>query len=334
VIIPNDFEELFRFWEGTIRSSGSKDPLKMAFQIFQEGFLKHSFTGSHDFKIKLSRRVRQKIKEQECCAFERPEDVPCENSRFQREFDSIVRKAISRVIPFNAWGEDLVQHIWTKVLEVDLLTMFLSHCSKKLPENLSEREVVDYLGIPWYDWESFLKKAGLIRGPARRQAYSRDEVLAFEASTQLQVGKLPRRLPVGSCNRKRLSNYLSMAVGNHARNYLRTNERRFSKEHTLKMNVTLSPSSVGTFITSSMASDSMVSESPSWDSILPDMKSSPVDVTADINRVANSFGFDLSTDQGFEGFLSKLQFIAKRAKLAGIDPASAQFGRMLMSASA
>lgn len=329
MLIPNDFDGLVQGWGSVIQNSGAKDILKTSYQIVGEGFLKHQFSNIHDFKIQLSRRVRQVTKEQEFCSFERPLDIPRNNTQLQASFDKVVRRAIYRVIPYNNWGEDLVQHIWAKILEVDVLTMFLSYCARKLPERLQEAEVVDYLGVTWDDWETFKTKAGIIRGPVT-QAYSRDEVQAFESSKLLPVGSFPRKLPEGNCNKRKLCNYLATAVGNHARNYLRTQSRRFSKENTLNTNVCLSSSGVGSFITHTLGDEDSTNHG-GWEATLPDMKSTSMDVVADVRLVAGNFGYDLETETGFSDFMSKLQKFAKKAKTLGLESDSVEFSSMFLS---
>jgi hypothetical protein len=80
-----------------------------------------------------------------------PDDfVPQNCSELYDIYSPFVTRLVTRYNRVQANFEDLLQHVWMKLVEVDVIQKY--HDSSSLPKKMTAVQACDYLGVSWQSW--------------------------------------------------------------------------------------------------------------------------------------------------------------------------------------
>lgn len=166
--------------------------------------------------------------------------IPRTNDEFAREYSGYVAKLVSRLNNRPENFADLLQSIWLKLLESDIVGKFHERAHESRPEALTTEEVCLHLGITTDSWVDLQARhqlgcSGLgwmpcpIAGDATSldALWSTDEVERYEPHAHQHhemVGESERLIPRATSAQFRT--YVQRAVHNAYANWCRTNNRR------------------------------------------------------------------------------------------------------------
>jgi hypothetical protein len=105
-----------------------------------------------------------------------------------KDYGSYVARTVTRYNTVSTNFEDLLQHIWCKLVEVDVLAKFSKASKAALPDRLSVDQVKSVLGVSWEQWKVLMWRGhvGEERAPSRNvldQVFARDKGVCCRCGT-------------------------------------------------------------------------------------------------------------------------------------------------------
>lgn len=219
-----------------------------------------------------------------------PEAVPRDYNELYKNYAPFIAKIIQNRNKIDRDFKELLQHVWERLVHVDVIGKFVTHADKQVTKTMTAEEACVFLGISFNQWRTAMWAH---HGKGRKNAHWMPmhlNVAEFEAAAQAKPkAKHPRAgedtvaMPAGITSKKALfdfndvvqlqeyftstgqvwpeikitkahfQNYLSMAVNNIFANWCRTKVRKH-KERTADG---LMPLHEG-------------DEAPAWEQTLPD----------------------------------------------------------------
>jgi len=192
--------------------------------------------------------------------------IPTTYEEMFHTYQPLVSGYVRRVNRLPEFERDIVQHLWGKVLEVDLLAKFKAHTNNQTEQRYTALQACDILGVTWEDWllaaREYHENASPLWMPTpanigdyrgsewlsdQNAEYSTDDILMLsvgdsDGQTALRVGARkvvggvdqgpsPHgegyvEIPEYQPSEALFRNYLNRAISNHYANYCRTVSRR------------------------------------------------------------------------------------------------------------
>lgn len=188
-----------------------------------------------------------------------PEGLPKNYDELARQYGDHIAQQVARHNKV-AWNlEDLLQTIWLKLIESQVLEKFVARASSDLPPTMTALEACDYLGVSFDYWKKNVMYVAMKKDeqgderyswmpkPIEGSAYSKkalfltDEILVLDECGYVKDRSRTQPKLCPKITSRGFKSYLNRAIHNHFANFCRSRKRRYSKEHMLDPTMVLAP---------------------------------------------------------------------------------------------
>lgn len=83
-----------------------------------------------------------------------PEDIPRDYNELHRDFGNFIAAAIRKHNKVGRNYEELHAHVWKRLVEKDVIQLFMNSVAEKLPRQLTAIQACAYLGITFKQWKT------------------------------------------------------------------------------------------------------------------------------------------------------------------------------------
>jgi DNA-directed RNA polymerase specialized sigma24 family protein len=165
--------------------------------------------------------------------------VPATYDELFKTYGPFISQRLRRLNKVDRHLEDLIQDVYLKLIQANVIEKFKQSTLRKLPESMTAVQATEFLGITWQRWCSAMsaaknEKVWMPRPAVGTNIYGRNtefhtsDILLLEETGYFSKRDFERKQLDPSPGRG-FRAYLCIAVSNHFKNWCRTRTRRYQE---------------------------------------------------------------------------------------------------------